>query len=94
MTIDLEWMAWTRPTAIFFIIIALMLTVMTVWGIVSPAIARKGFLPIETSRGDRLYIALIGVAFINLLWLGFSDSGQMIALLVSLVWFILVMRWG
>ncbi|MEZ4631970.1 MAG: DUF2160 domain-containing protein [Deinococcales bacterium] len=94
MNIDLEWMAWTRPTAIFFSLIALMLVLMTVWGILSPSVNRKGFLPIDTSRGDRLYISLISAAIINLAWLGLSDGGYIWALALSGVVLLLVMRWG
>jgi predicted small integral membrane protein len=31
---------------------------------------RVGILRIETTRGDRLFITLLGSAFINLAWLG------------------------
>ena len=51
----LEWMAWTVPTATFFITIALILAGMTVWEILSPTVLRRGFLPIATTRGDRLF---------------------------------------
>lgn len=91
---DLEWMAWTTPTAVFFIGIGLMLALMTFLGIRYPSVARKGFLPIVTTRGDRLYIGLIGVAFVNLLWLGFTDAGQWIGALLSLAWLLVVLRWG
>jgi predicted small integral membrane protein len=32
---------------------------MTVWEIKSPTTMRKGFLPIATTRGDRLFIGLL-----------------------------------
>ena len=48
-----EWMAWTTPVTVFFCCIGLMLVGMTVWEIKSPTVLRKGFLPIETTRGDR-----------------------------------------
>ena len=54
-----EWMAWTLPVAVFFSCIVLMLVGMTVWEIKSPTILRKGFLPIATTRGDRLFIGLL-----------------------------------
>ena len=41
----LGWMAWTVPTAIFFAVIALMLTGMTVWQLVSPSVERRVFCP-------------------------------------------------
>ena len=57
-----EWMAWTTPVAVFFVCIALMLAGMTVWEIKSPTVLRKGFLPIATTRGDRLFIGLLAAA--------------------------------
>ena len=54
-----EWMAWTTPVAVFFVCIVLMLIGMTVWEVKSPTVLRKGFLPIETTRGDRLFIGLL-----------------------------------
>ena len=56
------WMAWTLPTAVFFGAIALMLAGMTVWQVLSPSVARRGVLPMETTRGDRLFIGLLGSA--------------------------------
>jgi predicted small integral membrane protein len=67
-----EWMAWTTPVAVFFCCIGLMLAGMTVWEIKSPTALRKGFLPIETTRGDRLFIGLLGAAYVNLAFVGIS----------------------
>lgn len=89
-----EWMAWTRPTALFLLAIVLMLTVMTVLGIRYPAVARKGFLPMATTRGDRLYVGLLGVAVINLAWLGATELTMWWAVAISAVWLTLVLRWG
>ena len=69
-----EWMAWTLPVAVFFICIALMLAGMTVWEIKSPTTMRKGFLPLETTRGDRLFIGLLSAAYVNLIFLGISGK--------------------
>jgi len=62
----LGWMAWTTPVAVFFGCIGLVLALMTAWEIRSPSIMRRGFLPIATTRGDRLFIGLLCVAFTNL----------------------------
>ena len=66
----LDWMAWTWPTAVFFMVIASLLILMTVLAIKFPETPRVGILRIETTRGDRLFITLLGSAFINLAWLG------------------------
>lgn len=67
-----EWMAWTTPVAIFFGCIALMLGGMTVWEIKSPTASRRGFLPMETTRGDRLFVGLLAAAYTNLAFVGLS----------------------
>ena len=54
---NLNWMAWTKPTASFFIIIFCLLAVMTVWELKRPGGApRFGILRFETTRGDRLFV--------------------------------------
>jgi predicted small integral membrane protein len=68
-----EWMAWTPPVAIFFTCIVLMLAGMTLWELKSPTTLRKGFLPIETTRGDRLFIGLLTAAYLNLVFVAFSE---------------------
>jgi predicted small integral membrane protein len=90
----LEWMAWTVPTATFFITIFLTLISMTIWQVLSPTTDRKGFLPISTTRGDRLFIGLLSNAYINLAWLGFTDMTIWISFAIGLVWMAIVMRWG
>ncbi|MCI0508727.1 putative small integral membrane protein [Chromohalobacter marismortui] len=90
----MEWMVWTTPTAIFFMAIALMLSGMTVWEVVSPTVERKGFLPISTTRGDRLFIGLLCAAYIHLLVVGFTSLNIWIALSVSILWMLVLIRWG
>ena len=69
----MEWMAWTPVTVAFFGGIALLLVGMTVWEIRSPCVERRGFLPIATTRGDRLFIGLLGSAYLHLLVVGATD---------------------
>ena len=69
-----DWMVWTVPVAVFFSCIALMLVGMTVWEIKSPTIMRKGFLPIATTRGDRLFIGLLSAAYVNLAFIGLAGK--------------------
>ena len=100
-----EWMAWTTPVAVFFTCIVLMLTTMTVWEIKSPTVLRKGFLPIETTRGDRLFIGLLSAAYTNLAfvavsekmitWFGLEQEPSIwISFVVSMLLLALIMRKG
>lgn len=69
-----EWMAWTTPVAVFFCCIVLMLAGMTVWEMKSPTSLRRGFLPIATTRGDRLFIGLLAAAYVNLAFVGLAGK--------------------
>ncbi len=89
----MDWMAWTIPTATFFVIIAATLVTFTVLAIKYPEVPRIGILRIETTRGDRLFITLLGSAFLNLAWLGLFSAPQLGALIVCLFYAIAVFRW-
>lgn len=89
----MQWMAWTVPTAIFFGVIATLLITFTVLAIRYPETPRVGILRIETTRGDRLFITLLGSAFINIAWLGLTDIVQWWALAVCAVYAALVFRY-
>ena len=69
-----DWMAWTLPVAVFFCSIALMLIGMTVWELKSPTTLRRGWLPLETTRGDRLFIGLLSAAYVNLAFVMVSEK--------------------
>jgi predicted small integral membrane protein len=91
---DLSWMAWTWPTALFFVTIALLIASMGVWEYFSPGgNERYGVLGIVTTRGDRLFISLLGAAYIHLAWLGFFGPPLWWALAISLVYAVFVFRW-
>jgi predicted small integral membrane protein len=89
-----SWMAWTPPVAIFFTAVVLMLIGMTIWELRSPTMERRGFLPIPTTRGDRLFIGLLTAAYINLAWAGLMELEQWIGAVVGFVVLLIVMRWG
>jgi predicted small integral membrane protein len=100
-----EWMAWTLPVAVFFCCIVLMLAGMTVWEIKSPTPLRRGWLPIATTRGDRLFIGLLLAAYVNLvfvglggkmtLWFGLEQEPSVwISFVASMALLALVMRKG
>ena len=71
---NIAWMAWTLPTAIFFVLLATTLIVMTWLAAAYPEAERVGILRIPTTRGDRLFISLIMAAVIHLLWIGFVGT--------------------
>ncbi len=80
------WMAWSFPVALFFWLIAVVLIVFSVLALRFPEQPRRGILGIYTTRGDRLFITLLGSAFINIGWLSATDQPQWQALFLCLVW--------
>ena len=89
-----DWMYWTVPTTIFFTTIGLLITGMLVWELVSPTIERTGFLRVPTTRGTRFFVGLLGTAYVHLAWIGLTDLNLWLAMPISIVWVVLVMRWG
>lgn len=91
----LSWMAWTLPTAGFFGFIALALMGMAIWEWRRPGSApRKGILSLETTRGDRLFISLLGSAFIHLAWLGALGTPLYGATALSVAFALAIFRWA
>ncbi len=87
------WMAWTWQTALFFATIAALLAVMTALAIWRPETPRLGVLRFPTTRGDRLFISLLGAAFIHLAWIGLIGPSLWWAMAVSLVYAATVFRY-
>jgi predicted small integral membrane protein len=65
------WMAWTPATLAVFVGIFAAMAVLTVLEIRRPGgDERMGVLGLVTTRGDRLFITLLGTSYIFLAWLG------------------------
>ena len=89
-----SWMAWTWQTAAFFVFIVACLTTMGIWEYFSPGGApRRGILGLETTRGDRLFVTLLGSAYIFLAWLGFMGPPLWVPGGLAVVYAYCVFRW-
>lgn len=77
---NFAWMAWTIPTAIFFVLLVATLATMTWLAAAYPEAERVGVLRIPTTRGDRLFISLIAAAIVHLLWIGFIGTSPLVTL--------------
>lgn len=94
---DLAWMAWTGPTGLFFGGIALVLAGMGLWQTLAPGNQpRVGVLGVATQRGDRLFLSLLGSAFIHLGWIALrpDEAPLWIASVASLIYAALVFRFA
>ena len=90
----LSWMAWTWQTGAFFGAIALLLIGMSIWEVKRPGgDPRQGVLGLDTTRGDRLFISLLGSAYIHLAWLAFTGAPLWGAMIIALLYALAVFRW-
>jgi len=90
----LSWMAWTWPTAFFFLFVVAAIGSMGVLEWKRPGGApRRGILTLDTTRGDRLFITILGSAFIHLGWLAAFSTPLWGGLILSLVFGYIVFRW-
>jgi len=89
------WMYWTWQSGLFFTGIFGAITFLGVLNSYSPNVDRKGFLPIETGRGDRLFIGILSTMAIFFLWLGlFGETMLWITAIIGAIWFFIEFKWG
>ena len=90
-----DWMHWTVPSAIGVFGIFAMIIGVNILDVYKPGYARKGFLPMETTRGDRIFVSIISSVIVWILWLKFIPEVSIIFslnIIVPLVF--VIMRWG
>jgi len=88
------WMAWTRATIAFFVFIVAAIASMGVWEFYSPGGApRRGVFAIDTTRGDRLFLSLLGSAFIFMAWLYVFGTPLWWPLGICTLWAIFIFRY-
>jgi predicted small integral membrane protein len=88
-------MYWTWQSGLFFIGIFGSIALLGVLNRYSPNVDRKGFLPIETSRGDRLFIGILSAIAFFLFWLGlFGENLLWVTAIITAIWFFVEFKWG
>ncbi|MDI3335128.1 DUF2160 domain-containing protein [Defluviimonas aestuarii] len=81
------WMAWTPATLLVFIGIFTAMGILTVLEIRRPGgDERQGVLGLTTTRGDRLFITLLGTSYIFMAWLGLIGMPLWWPLAISIGW--------
>lgn len=87
------WMAWTPATFLLFCGIFSAMAIITVLEIRRPGgDERRGVLGLTTTRGDRLFISLLGTAYIFLAWLGIVGQPLWWPLAISVGWAVFCFR--
>ncbi|MDZ7697781.1 MAG: DUF2160 family membrane protein [Deltaproteobacteria bacterium] len=91
----LSWMHWTLASALGFGLLAAVLAGLAVLDKYRPGYARKGFLPMATTRGDRVFMSLACFVTIVFAWLKYFPEAASIwcFLIAGAVTFIL-MKWA
>ena len=88
------WMAWTPATFMLFCgifgAIALIGFLEAKW--YRDGVERKGILGLTTTLGDRLFISLLGSAYIFLAWLGLVGQPLWWPLALSIAWALFCFR--
>ncbi|WP_049645605.1 DUF2160 domain-containing protein [Candidatus Rhodobacter oscarellae] len=80
-------MAWTPATFALFCGIFAAMGLLTILEIRRPGgDERRGILGLTTTRGDRLFISLLGTAYIFLAWLGLVGQPVWAPLGISVAW--------
>jgi predicted small integral membrane protein len=91
---DLEWMAWTPHTAVFVGVVVVVLAGLVVLAALHPPVPRKGFLPMPTSGGDRVYVGLLGTGLSLITVIALTGLPIVVGLAVGAVWMVVVVIWG
>ena len=86
------WMAWTPATFAVFVGIFSAIAVIGILEVfwLRDGVERQGILGLTTTLGDRLFITLLGSAFIFLAWLGIVGQPIWIPLFVAIGWGVFV----
>jgi len=88
------WMAWTPAT---FLLFCCLFGAIAIIGVLEAlkyrdGIERKGVFGLTTTLGDRLFISLLGSAYIFLAWLGLMGQPLWWPLGLSLAWGVFCFR--
>lgn len=91
----MQWMLWTLPTALFFVSIGVLLIGMTIWEFLQPSVERRGWIiPMRTTRGDRLFIALLASAYICAFWLVLAPVSMWWMVVITILLIVALLGWG
>ena len=81
------WMAWTPATLAFFVFVFGCIALMGLLEWRNPGgNPRHGAFGLDTTRGDRLFISLLGAAYIFLGWLALFSTPLWGPLALSVAW--------
>jgi predicted small integral membrane protein len=71
-----DWMHWTWQSGLAFILLAGLLIGLAILDQFRPGYSRKGFLPMATTRGDRVFLSIVTLVALLLLQLKFLPEAS------------------
>jgi predicted small integral membrane protein len=66
----------------------------TVLDLRTPSRRRRGAFGVATTRGDRLFLGLLGAAFVLAAWLATVDGSAVPGAMLAAAWLATTLRWG
>jgi predicted small integral membrane protein len=88
-------MHWTVPSIAGVVGLILVIVLLNVYDVFKPGYMRKGFLPMETNRGDRVFVSILVSIVVWFLWLKFfPDRSIAYTLAVNAPLVFVLMMWG
>ena len=90
----IDWMHWTWMSALGFILLAALLCSLAVLDHFRPGYGRKGILPIETTRGDRVFMSIATFVTLVFAWLRyFPEAPSTWLWVISGCLAIIILKW-
>jgi len=91
----LAWMHWTVPSVLGFGLLAALLGSLAIFDRYHPGYARKGFMPMATTRGDRVFMSIACFVATIFAWLKFFPEASCIwPLLIAAAIAFILMKWA
>jgi len=85
---------WTVPTAAAIGGIIGLVIINTVLGFVKRSHATKGFLPMATTRGDRIFLSMVSLILIFLFWVGANLPYPPLLFIPAVIVAVLILKRG
>ena len=90
-----RWMYWTWASAAVLLVLVSCIAGLSIWTKLAPDSPRRGFLPMETTRGDRFFVGVMTLIGLHLIWMAtFGTQAVVVATVASVVAFAIIFRWG
>jgi predicted small integral membrane protein len=89
------WMHWTVPSAIGVAGVFSLIVGLNVLGKYRPSFPRKGFFPMETNRGDRVFLSIVSSLIVWIFWMRFlPEASLLLSFLIIVPLVVVIMKWG